>query len=368
MGARPMLCVLGVVAAAGCTTADPCADGVPGTVCQVAGTGELAFNGDHKQANDTAFYLPSELRRGPDGLLYIMDFNNMRLRRIEADGSVSTIAGAGIHTGASVGWQATESALENPIDFDFLPDGRIVFVSYHDPRVLMIDFDGTIQLVAGSLQAPVPGREGDNGPALDATFRELVGIAVAPDGSIYLADDQAHRVRKITDGIITTVAGNGHDGYSGDGGLATSAMISAPTGLTFDAAGALYLADTGNCAVRKVSPDGSITTVAGVGRVGYMGDGGAATAAMLAHEEGIAVAPDGTVYIADRFNYRIRTIATDGTIDTFMGTGESGNAGNGGDYRDATIGKISRLQFDTDGSLLIADQTNSLLRRVIAPF
>ena len=363
-----MMFVLGVLAATGCTNADPCAENVPGTVCAVAGTGELAFNGDHKQASDTAFYLPSEMRRGPDGLLYIMDFNNMRIRRIEADGSVSTIAGAGIHTGATVGWQATDSALENPIDFDFLPDGRIVFVSYHDPRVLMIDFDGTIELVAGSLQPPLPGREGDNGPAVDATFRELVGIMVGPDGSIYLADDQAHRVRKITNGIITTVAGIGHDGYSGDGELATNAMINAPTGLALDATGALYVSDTGNCAVRKISADGVITTVAGIGQVGYAGDGDRATAAMLAHQEGIAAAPDGTLYIADRFNYRIRRIATDGTISTFMGDGEAGSTGDGGDYREATVGKVSRLQFDTDGSLLIADQTNSLLRRVIAPF
>lgn len=224
------MCITASAVSAGCTSEPtPCESGAPGTVCRVAGTGESAFNGDGLDALETAFYLPSQMRRGPDGLLYVMDFNNMRLRRIEADGTITTVAGEGIHGGAVIGNLAVESSLENPIDFDFLPDGRIVFVSFHDPRVLMIDHDGSLQLVAGGLPGQI-GNEGDRGPATSARFVELSGIAIADDGAIYLADATANRVRVIRDGIIDTVAGMGIAGYAGDGGIATAARLDTPNG------------------------------------------------------------------------------------------------------------------------------------------
>jgi DNA-binding beta-propeller fold protein YncE len=347
---------------------DPCAETVPGAVCFIAGTGDRAFNGDGRAATATSFYFPSQARRGPDGLLYVMDMNNQRLRRIEADGTVSTIAGQGDHLGATLGVPATESPLENPIDFDFLPDGRIVFVSYHDPRVIVLDSDGTLQLIAGSGEPPIPGFEGDGGPAVDARFRELSGIAIDPAGRIFVADSGARRIRMIENGVISTLAGTGLEGYAGDGGPATLADLNAPSAVALDAAGNLYVSDTGNCAIRRVALDGTIQTIAGIGEFGYAGDGGAATTAQFAHQEGLAVAPDGTLYVADRFNFRIRKIAPDGTITTLMGSGANGPTDNGAMADEVKIGHVSRIQFDGDRGLLISDQTNSRVLELLGPF
>lgn len=370
MRRRWALPLLGLTASGswGCSgAADVCAHQAPGTVCPVAGTGELAFNRDGLPAAQTAFYLPSEVRRGPDGLLYVMDFNNMRLRRIEVNGTVSTIAGDGFHAGATEGAKATESSLENPIDFDFLPDGRVVFISYHDPRVLVIDRDGTLLRLAGMAQPGVSGNEGDGGPATSAQFIELAGIAVAPDGAIYVSDDMAHRVRVIRDGMVDTLAGNGQPGWLGDGGPAHDAALAAPSALALDAAGDLYLSDPGVHVIRKVSRDGVITTVAGSGQRGFAGDGGAAIDAQLAGPDGIAVGDGGALYIGDRLNSRVRKIAPDGTISTIGGTGVRGMTGDGGPARAAEFGYVSRVQLDSDGDLLVSDQTNSCIRKILSP-
>ncbi|HMG24553.1 MAG TPA: hypothetical protein VK607_24620 [Kofleriaceae bacterium] len=357
------------VAAGGCgaDTAEPCSEQPPGTVCALAGTGELAFNHDGLPAAETDFYLPSEARRGPDGLLYVMDFNNMRLRRIEARGTVSTIAGDGFHAGATEDVPAIASSLENPIDFDFRADGRPIFISYHDPRVLVVDRDGVLRRVAGNPQPGVRGNEGDGGPATDAQFIELSGIAVAADGAIYIADDMAHRVRVIRDGAIATLAGNGLPGYQGDGGPAIAAALTAPTALALDRGGNLYVSDASSHVVRRIAPDGTITTAAGTGEPGWSGDGGRAIDAQLNGPEGIAVAGDGALYIADRLNSRIRRVAPDGTISTIAGTGTRGMTGNGGPARAARFGYVSRVQFDRDGGLLVSDQSNSCIRKILPP-
>lgn len=334
-------------------------------VCAIAGTGELGFNRDGLPPQESDFYLLSAVRRGPDGLLYLMDFNNMRLRRIEAGGeAMSTIVGNGFHALADVTLPAVDSPLENPIDFDFLPDGRIVFVSYHDPRVIALDMDGTLEVLAGTGDVGLRGNEGDFEDPLTAQFIQLDGIAVAPDGAIYVSDSLANRVRKIADGTIVTVAGNGREGYAGDGGPGEMAELHWPTALTFDHDGSLLIAESLSHAVRRLAVDGTISTIAGDGTQGDDGDGGPATAAHLNAPNGVTVGPDGTIYIADRNNFRVRAIAPDGTIDTIAGTGEQGHSGDGGDARSATFGFLARVALD-DGSLLVADQSNSCARRVI---
>jgi len=330
-----------------------------GVVCTLAGTGDAAFNGDGKPAAETALYLPSQVRRGPDGLVYVMDFNNHRLRRIEADGRVTTIAGDGFHAPAIEGVPATESSLENPVDFDFLPDGRIVMVSYHDPRVLRLELDGTLTTIAGGpALAELPG-QGDGGPALAARFIELRGIAVAPDGAIYLADAGAHRIRVVRGTMVSSAAGSTR-GFDGDGGAATASMLDTPSALAFGPDGTLYVADSANCAVRQIAADGSISTVAGTGAPGFSGDGQLAVNAELSHPEGIALADDGTLYIADRFNSRLRSVGLDGTITTIAGTGERGYNGDG-DAHVTQLGYTARIQVDGD-KLLFGDQTNNLVR------
>lgn len=331
----------------------------PGTVCAVAGTGALGFNGDGKPPEETDFFLITRARRGPDGLLYLMDFNNWRIRRLGADGLIHTIAGNGVHAGAIPGEKALESPLDNPTDFAFLPDGRLIMVSFEDPRVIVIDHDNILRVIAGNGQF-IHG--GDGGDPLDASFIELQGIAIGPDGAIYLSDAGANRVRVIRDGIITTVAGNGDARYYGDGGPATEAALSYPTALAVDDAGNLYIADSLNDVVRRVTPDGIIETVAGTGKRGLSGDGGPATEAKLDQPYGLAVTDDGTLYIADRSNFRIRRVTPDGIIDTIAGTDE-GYSGNGGPAIDAQFGYLARITLDGD-SLLVADQSNGAIRRI----
>ena len=351
---RPAAWIALVIAAAGCDEADPCALEVPGTVCRIAGTGQRGFDGDGRLATRTSFYLPSQARRGPDGLLYIMDFNNMRLRRVDADGRVETVAGNGIHMGAIEGLAAVDSSLESPVDLDFLPDGRLAFVSSHDPRLLAIGADGLIQTIAGTGLGALVGNEGDNGPATGARFVELSGLAVAADGTIYVADRGANRIRKISGGVITTLYGTG-----------VASVLKEPEQLAVDAAGNVLVADAGNNVIRRITPSGEATIIAGTLISGFSGDGGPAVAAQLAGPTGIDVAADGTLYVADRFNRRVRQIDVDGTITTIAGTGSSGPSGDFGPAVDAEFGFVSRVDLDEGGGLLVADQSNHCIREIM---
>lgn len=337
-----------------------------GVVCAVAGTGDLGFNRDGLPATDTDLFLVSAARRGPDDRIWIMDFNNLRLRVIDDDGRVQTVIGNGFHALAAAETSALDSPLENPIDFGFLSDGRLVFVSYHDPRVLVLGDDGILGVIAGVGEVGMLGDEGDGGPALAAMFIQLDGIAIAPDDSIYVSDSLANRVRLVKDGIVTTVAGTGEPGHSGDGGRGTDAALYWPSALELDDAGNLYIADTFNHAVRKLATDGTITTVAGIGSEGAAGDGGPGTAAQLNQPYGLAVADDGALYIADRGNFKLRRLDPDGVIDTIAGTGQEGASGNGGPASRAQFAYLARISLDDDG-LLVADQSNSVVRRVTLP-
>jgi len=355
--------VLALASAAACSE-EPCSSRA-GFVCAIAGTGEPAFNRDGLPASETHLFLPSAARRGPDERVYIMDFNNQRLRVIDDDDVVQTVIGSGEHAIAADGALAIASPLENPIDFAFLSDDRLVFVSYHDPRVLVLEHDGTLTAIAGADDGVVgvTGDEGDGGPAVDALFIQLDGIAVAPDDTIYVSDSLANRVRRIRGGIIETVAGTGAPESTGDGGPGIEAALYWPSALALDAEGNLFIAETRAHVVRKLDPAGTITSVAGTRVGGRAGDGGPALQAQLHQPYGLAVADDGTLYIADRGNSQIRRVTTDGVLDTIAGTGEDDLAGDGGPATSARFGAVARLALDGDG-LLVADQGNAVIRRV----
>ncbi|PRQ07877.1 NHL domain-containing protein [Enhygromyxa salina] len=357
-------CALSVLLVAGCGP-EPCEDGPSlGELCHFAGTGDLGFNRDGLLPKETDFFLPSAVRRGPDGLIYVMDFNNQRFRRIGEDGRFETVVGSGFHAIASVDLPASDTPLENPIDFAFLSDDRPVFVSYHDPRVLVLADDGTLDAIAGAADGVVGtvGDEGDGGPAVDALFIQLDGIAVTPDDTIYVSDSLANRVRKIEAGVITTVAGTGEPAYSGDGGPGAEAALHWPTALELDPDGNLYIVDTFNHAIRRLAPDGSISTVVGSGVEGSGGDGGPATQAQLNEPFGLARDEDGTLYVGDRSNFRVRRVDPDGIITTIAGTGVQG-PGQPGPATQSTLGFTARIALDGT-SLLVVDQSNSKIWRV----
>jgi serine/threonine-protein kinase len=176
-----------------------------------------------------------------------------------------------------------------------------------------VDTDGTITTVAGTGEARFSG---DGGPATEAGLSYPTGIAVAPDGTLYIADTDNHRIRRVADGIMTTVAGTGEDAFTSDDVIATDTALHGPQAVAVHPDGTLYIADTGNNRIRRVRTDGTITTVAGTGEESDHGDDGPAIGAGLTAPEGIAFAPDGTLYVADTGNDRVRRIAPNGTITT----------------------------------------------------
>jgi len=281
-------------------------------VTTVAGTGERAFSGDGGQASASALVRPLALAVGPAGELYIAEGN--RIREVKIDGRIATFAGTG-----------------------------------------------------------TAGYGGDGGPAAQAQLNTPQGLAVDSVGKVYIADTLNNRVRRIdTDGTITTVAGTGEAGYSGDGRLGREAKLNLPTGLAIGFSDTILIADTGNNVIRKLGLDGAIRTVAGTGEAGYRGDAGRAVDAILHAPAGLAFDGEGNLYIADSLNQRVRRIDVNGQIATVAGTGV---AGYGGDGRSATNAELNLatnplegigqgLAVDARGNVFIADALNRRVRRL----
>ena len=215
----------------------------------------------------------------------------------------------------------------------------------------------TIYTLAGN---GTQGFSGDNGPATGAELFQPLGVALDSAGNVYVADSSNNRIRKVSNGVITTVAGNGTPGFSGDGGPATSTGVYGPSGVALDSAGSLYIADAGNNRIRKVS-NGVITTVAGNGTLGYSGDGGPATNAQLYGPEGVAVDSAGNIYIADMDNNRIRKVSN-GVITTMAGNGTQGFSGDNGPAISAELYRPEGIAVDATGNLCIADTWNNRIR------
>ncbi len=224
---------------------------------------------------------------------------------------------------------------------------------------------GSITTVAGNGGVAYGG---DNGPATSAELNSPMGVAVDASGNLYIADKGNNRVRKVSNGTITTVAGDGNYGFGGDGGAATSAELTFPWSVAVDGAGNLYIADEGNQCVREVAAaTGVITTVAGTRTAGYNGDGGLATTAQLHLPRGVAVDGAGNLYIADTLNNRIRMVsAATGIITTVAGNGTAGYGGDNGPAVNAALDGPEAIAIDKSGNLYIADTLNNRVRLVAA--
>ncbi len=264
----------------------------------------------------------------------------------------------------SVGtWDATAQGLGGwtlNVHHAYDPVGRIFYPGYGGRRKAN-SVSNVIDTVAG-----YGGHElGDGGPATEAGLSQPSGLAVAADGSLYISD-RLQRIRRVRpDGIIETVVGTGVSGYNGDGIPATEAQLAEPRDVAFGPDGSLYIADERNNRIRRVGLDGIITTVAGIGGPGaYGGDGGPATEAQLNHPYAVDVGPDGSLYIADSQNDRVRRVSPDGTMTTFAGTGERGFSGDEGPASEAQLNRPSGVAVGLDGSVLIVDTYNNRVRRV----
>ncbi len=325
-----------------------------GTITTVAGTGDFDFYGDGGPATDAALMAPEGIAADGQGNLLIADTGNGRIRKVNSSGTITTIAGTGDFGFGGDGGPAIDAQFDRPVGVAGDSQGNVFVADQFNDRVRKISAAGTITSVVTVL--------GSSGPAVQAPFFFPGGPAVDTQGNIYVTDFLNNRVEKVTpDGMIATVAGTLADGFSGDGGPATAAELSGPVDVAVDGQGNLFIADSNNLRIRKVSPAGTITTVAGNGTFGFSGDGGPATSAALGSILALTVDGQGNLYLID--SSRVRKVATTGTITTVAGNGTFGFSGDGGPATSAAM-RPAGIVVDSQGNLFIADGFNHRVRTV----
>ena len=388
-----------------------------GTVRTVVGNGTEESAGGGGPATDASLYWPAGVTMDTSGNLYIAEDAGVRVRKVDAAGLIATVAGGGGNP-VTDGANATDVYLDGPRDVLSDASGDLYILVRN--RVLKVEAAGTIRVLAGGSSGTAPGENvpalganlvcprgvftddagnfyvadevssrilrvdasgniatfagggasggpgyGDGGKATDASLSGPSAGFVDGSGNLYIADRGNHRVRKVdTSGAITTFAGTGEYGFSGDGGPATAASLAGPWSVAGDQAGNVYISDRDNHRIRRVDATGAITTVAGNGLHDYRGDGGPATEAALAWPHGIFVDSSGNLFIADRNNQRVRKVDTSGTITTVAGNGRGGFNGDGGAATDASLSGPLAVSGDQAGNLYIADQLNNRIRMI----
>ncbi len=416
LGIGALLVIAG--SGAGCgdekAKAQPCVGG-PGEICTIAGGDAAGLAGDEGPAVDAEMYLPQDIVEGPDGNLYVTDWNNHRIRAIDGEGIIRTVAGTGMLGDGPEG-PALESDFNHPTSMTFGADGRMYLAAWHNSRIKV--FDPSARTVGEFCGTSKRAYSGDRLPAETADLDLPSSVAFSPAGDLYVLDQANQVIRMIdSDGNIQRFAGQCiieqmlpvevrcADGqvpfdcpendkltclpdtdlqrcnkpcfaaFAGDDGPALEARFGQPVAqradpggrIVFDAAGNLYLADTLNNRIRMIDTDGIVTTVAGTGEAGYSGDGGAATDAQINHPIDVDVGPDGQLYFTDHRNHCVRAIDDSGNIRTVAGVcGERGFEGDGGLATDAIFNEPYGIGFDADGNLYVVDTKNHRIRMVAA--
>lgn len=347
-----------------------------GITTTVAGNGRDGFSGDGGAATSASFFGPTGIAVDVAGNLYIADSNNDRIRKVDVNGIITTVAGSGLGYSGD-GGPATSAHMYSPQAVAVDAAGNLYIADSYNNRIRKVDVNGTITTVAGN---GMNGFSGDGGAAINAEIRDPKAVAVDAAGNLYIADNRNNRVRRVSvGGIITTVAGNGGVNYTGDNGPATSAELADPKGVAIDAAGNLYIT-TGYNVTRKVAVGGTITTVAGfaytandgscyvLSTVCFSGDGAPATGenARFYGNFGVAVDAAGNLYIADTGNNRIRKVNTSGTLTTAVGNGTQSYAGDGGLATKAQFYTPAGIALDGAGNVYIADYDNNVIRKLDA--
>jgi PKD repeat protein len=334
------------------------------TITTVAGNGTSGFSGDGGQATSAQLGAVG-IAVDAAGNVYVADQGNHRVRKVTADGVITTVAGTGERGFSGDDGQATSARLNDPNGVAVDAAGNIYIADMGNMRVRRVSAAGVITTVAGT---GFIGSSGDGGPATSATLAFPSGVAVDAAGNVYIADQLNDRVRKVTaTGVIATIAGTGDAGFAGDGGQATSAQLRNPFGVAVDVVGNVYIADRDNHRVRRVDAAGVITSVAGTETFGFSGDGGPATSAQLKFPAGVAVDAIGSIYIADSNNHRVRRVSTGGVITTVAGTGTAAFSGDGGQAISAQLDFPLGVAVDAIGNLYVADTGNRRVRKVTNP-
>jgi len=373
-------CVVGVglIGLAGSLRCTPAPIGNTDTrpvITTVMGTEFPGNNGENLRALDTQLYFPQDIAFSPDGNLFVVDWNNHRVRKLQDDGTVVTVAGTGELTGEDQesGSPGTAVKLNHPTGLCFDAQGRMIIAAWHNSTLKRLDFTTNfIDNFAG-----VGGRTfgGDGGPVREAHLNLPSSVVVNSSGEIIFSDQANQRIRVIrTNDIVETLAGNGEGGFSGDGGPAVDAQIHSPVGQAAQPGGRLsidkrnddlYFADSFNHRIRMIDSRGFIQTVVGTGEAGYSGDGGDPLAATLNTPSDIEVGPDGTLYIADTFNNAVRKVNPERTeITTIAGRGERGFSGDGGPAVEALLANPYGVALAPNGDIYVADTYNVRIRRI----
>ncbi|MBV4360098.1 NHL domain-containing protein [Pinibacter aurantiacus] len=323
-----------------------------------AGNGGVGYSGENGPATQAALRGLNNICIDKDGNVYITDLDNYSVRKINTSGVITTFAGTGTRGFSGDGGPAANAGLDYPSGLCADNNGNIYITD--GSRIRKVNSAGIITTIAGT---GVSGNSGDGGPALNAQFYSPDGMCIDKAGNIYFADFANQNVRKIsTSGIISTVAGNGVLGYWGDGGLATAASLNSPTDVAVDNDGNIYIADMGNSVIRKVDNNGIITTI--VKGFGYSGDGGPSENAKVYYPYDLYIDGDGNIYISDTRNKVIRKIDKSGTITTFAGTGAPGNSGDGGPALQATFQTPGPICGDAAGNIYVCDPYNRVVRKI----
>jgi serine/threonine protein kinase, bacterial len=334
-----------------------------GNMTTYAGTGESGYSGDGGKATDAKLKIPAGLTFDKKGNLYIADRNNHRIRKVDTRGTITTIAGTGVAGFSGDGGKATEAQIHFPSGLVADDEGNIYFSDRSNDRVRVINKKGIISTFAGN---GLDDFKGDSGPATKASLSRPFGLALDKKGNLYIADRGNNRVRRVnTQGIIHTVAGDGGFFFMGDNGPAYRASVAGPTGVVVDDNGTLYIADRNNNRVRSVDTQGMIRTIAGTGQQDYNGDSEVARDTNLHLPFGVTLDQDGKLLIIDRSHYRIRRVNLNrGSIETVAGNGMKMFAGDGGPATGAKLSFPHGIVVDKKDNLLISDKGHYRIRKV----
>jgi uncharacterized protein (TIGR03437 family) len=331
------------------------------TIFTIAGTGTNGYAGDGGPALQANFSNPCKLAIDPSGNIYIADLSNSRIRKISG-ANISTIAGNGTAGYTGDGKPATQANISQPCGLAVDASGNVYFSQTDaiNSAVRKAPASGNISTVTGISTGA--GFGGDGGPATSGQVNGPQALALDRAGNLFIADTLNNRVRQVTTaGNIYTIVGNGVAQFSGDQGSPINASINGPQGIAFDSAGNMYIADTGNHRIRKVSA-GVITTIAGTGVAGFSGDGGPAVNAQLNYPKDVALDAAGDVFIVDSYNFRIRMVTPDGNIQTIAGSGRSGYTGDGGPAKSARLSFPQGITVASNGSVYLSDTQNNVIR------
>ena len=330
-------------------------------ITTICGNDTGGFGGDGGLATLAKLHVPTDVKFDKSGNIYIADYDNNVIRKINTSGIISSVAGNGVYGYKGDGGLAILAEI-SPYGIAVDDSGNIFVAEYTNNVIRKINTSGIITTIAGNSAI---GYSGDGGPAINAVLYFPVAITLDKYHNIYFSDAGNARIRKIdTNGIITTIAGNGTFGYSGDGGLAINAELKVPGWIVISDSNEIFFTDWKNHRVKKIDKSGIITTIAGDGILGNSGDGGLAINAEFAAPTGIAFDKYYNIYIFDVNNFNIRKVNSLGIISTIAGTGSLGFSGDGGPAIDAKLDGPNNGVFDSKGNLFFADGYNNRIRKI----